>query len=238
MYILSTIWNILNTPFFGAFFGACFALLFGIIAYEYTKRREKWKIHNDAVVKAESLVNRHLNQISDNKYLLKGALEIYKKGFFSENVLTILENPVLSLDFHNLEIINNYLDYQSLVEKSNHDLEAWNHSNDRLFNAALSGVVPAKDINANRENIADKTKQTMNHLDDLISETYTFGAYVREFLKVDKRPRFALLKFTGKISISDELVAKEREKLVDESKKRSKEDYEKRLKKYQSNNDR
>lgn len=80
IYILSTIWNVLNTPFFGAFFGAFFAFVFGIMAYHYTKRREKWKIHHNAIVRAERLVNRHLNQISGNKHLLKGALETYKKG--------------------------------------------------------------------------------------------------------------------------------------------------------------
>lgn len=223
----------LNNAAVAAFLGSFSAFVFGIIAYDYTKRREKWARHHNATVKAEHLLShRHLNQISGNIYLLKGAIETYAKGAFSENVLSPIENPELLSEFHNIELVNTYADYQSLVEKVNHDLEGWNRSNERLFTAALSGAVPPDDIKLNRKNLAERTEEIKNHMEDLMEETYTTGAYIREFLKVDKRPRFARLKPTEKIKISPEKVKKEREKFVKESEETMQKDREGRLEKY------
>lgn len=226
--------NFLNNAGVGAFLGAFFAFIFGIVAYDYTKRREKWKLHHDTVVKAEYLINRHLNQISGNIFLLKGAMETYKKGIFSENVLSPVENPDFLHDFHNIEIINTYAGYQSLVEKVNHDLQGWNRSNDRMFTAALSGVVPPADIAKNRKHLSERTQEIINHMEDLMEETYTTGAYIREFLKVDKRPRFANLKTTEEIRITSRKIASEQKRFVKESEKTMKKDREGRLKKYKS----
>ena len=225
--------SLLNNAAFAAFLGSFTAFIFGIMAYDYTKRRERWKLHHDAVVKSERLVNRHLNQISGNIFLLNGALDTYSKGAFSENVLDQLDNPEISIDLHNLEIINIYEDYQALVEKVNHDLASWNRSNDRLFDAALSGKVPIADIDVNRKNLALRTQEIINHTKDLMEETYTIGAYIKEFLKVDKRPRFANLKQTEEIKITSKQIASERKRYVKESKEMMKKDRESRLKKYQ-----
>lgn len=218
---------------FAAFLGSFTAFIFGIVAYDYTKRRERWKLHHDAVVKFERLMNRHLNQISGNIFLLKGALDTYTKGAFSENMLNQLENPEISIDLHNPEVINVYEDYQALVEKVNHDLSSWNRSNDRLFNVALSGKVPVADIDVNRKHLAERTDQIIHHLEDLMEETYTTGACIREFIKVDKRPAFANLKSTLDIHIEPKDVTKERIKFVKESEETMKKDREGRLKKYQ-----
>jgi len=226
--------NFLNNVAVGAFLGAFFAFVFGIIAYDYTKRREKWKAHHDAVVKTERLLNRHLNRISANIHLLKGALEAYKKGSFSENSLSSVENIDLAIDFHNIEILNVYMDYQALVEMINNDLKSWNKSNDRQFTAALSGIVPHADIIVNRKHLASRTREIIRHLEDLMQETYTTGAYAREFLKFDKRARFAQLKPTEDIRISKDQVAAEREVFVKESEDMMKKDREGRLKKYKS----
>ena len=221
-----------NNTAVGAFLGSFSAFIFGIIAYGYTKRREKWKTHHDAVVKAEYLMNRHLNQIYRNIFLLKGALETYAKGAFSENVLSPIENPEFLHDFHNIEIINTYADYQSFVEKVNHDLEGWNRSNDRMFTAALSGKVPPPDIAVNIKHLAENTEEIIHHMEDLMEETYTMGAYIREFLKVDKRARLAYLKPTENIRITPEKVTAERIKFVKESEATMEKDREGRLKKY------
>lgn len=230
--LITKVANFFNNAAVGSFFGAFFAFIFGIIAYDYTKKREKWKLHHDTVVKAEYLVNRHLNQISGNIHLLKRAIETYSNGAFSENVLTPIENPDFLQDFHNIEVINTYADYQSMLESINHDLQGWNRSNNRMFTAALSGIVPPADVAKNRDHLAERTKEIASHLEDLMQETYTIGAYIREFLKFDKRPRFANLKKTEDIKVAAKLVAKEREKFVKESEETMKKDREGRLKKY------
>src|SRR3972149_10815612 len=98
--LLAKTTNFFNNSAVGAFLGAFFAFIFGIIAYDYTKRREKWKLHHDAVVKTEHLINRHLNRISGNIFLLKGAVNTYAKGAFSENELSPIENPDFLQNFH------------------------------------------------------------------------------------------------------------------------------------------
>ena len=225
--------SLLNNAAFAAFLGSFTAFIFGIVAYDYTKRRERWKLHHDAVVKSERLMNRHLNQIFGNIFLLNGALDTYTKGAFSENVLSELDNPEISIDLHNLEIINVYEDYQALVEKVNHDLASWNRSNDRLFDAALSGRVSTADIDVNRKNLASRTQEIIHHMEDLMEETYTTGAYIREFLKVDERPKFGNLEQTKEITITAKQITIERKKFVKESEETMKKDREGRLKKYQ-----
>lgn len=190
-------------------------------------------MHHDTLVKAEYLINRHLDQISGNIFLLESALDTYAKGAFSENVLNAIENPQLLHNFHNIELINNYANYQSLVEKVNHDLEVWNRSNDRLFTIALSGIVPTNDIDKNRENLSQRTKEIISHGKDLMDDAYTTGAYIREFLKVDKRPRFANLNITANIKIPLKKVVAERMIFVNKSKVTMQKDYEERLKKYE-----
>lgn len=224
--------NFFNNAGVGAFLGAFFAFGFGIVAYDYTKKRERWKLHHDAVVKAEYLINRHLNQISGSILLLKGAVEAYSKGVFSENILIPVENPNFLQDFYNLQIINTYANYQALLEKVNHDLESWNRSNDRMFTAALSGRISLADIRKNRANLSNRTEQIISHLEDLMNEAYTTGAYIRVFLKADKRPKFANLNQTANIKITTKQITAERKILVKESKENMKKDREGRLKKY------
>lgn len=221
-----------NNAAVGAFLGAFSAFIFGLIAYDYTKRREKWVAHHNALVKAENLMNRHLNGISNNVFLLKGSIEIFKKGAFSENELYPLDNPEDFIDFHNIHLRNIYLDYQSLLEKVNHDLVAWNRSNTRLFDAALSGKVDDKSIKINRDGLLERSKQIIQHLEDLMEETYTTGAYIRKFMAVDKRDRLARLFPTENIKLTDRQISKERKLFVKESKETMKKDRASRLSKY------
>ena len=216
----------------GAFLGSFTAFIFGIIAYDYTKKREKWVNHHNALVKTEQLINRHLDEITGNIFLLNGSIETYAKSAFSENELTPLENPDYMIDFHNIHLINTYQDYQALLEKVNHDLLAWNKSNDRLFNVALSGKVPPADIEANRQELSRRSKAIRNHLEDLLQEAYSTGAYIREFMKVNKRNFFARLGPTEKIELTSKQLKIERKKFVKESENTMKKDRKGRLSKY------
>jgi hypothetical protein len=216
----------------GAFLGSFTAFVFGILAYGYTKKREKWVTHHNALVKIEQLVNRHLNEITGNIFLLKGSIETYAKSAFSENELSPLENPDYMIDFHNINLINMYQDYQAFLEKVNHDLLAWNRSNDRLFNVALSGKVPPADIEANRKELSRRSKVIIRHLEDLLQETYSTGAFIREFMKVDKRDLFARLGPTEKIELTHKQLKIERNKFIKERENTMEKDRKGRLSKY------
>lgn len=216
----------------GAFVGSFSAFIFGLIAYDYTKRRDKWTVHHTALVIAENLINRQLNGISNNIFLLKGSIETFEKEAFSENELYPLDNPPDFIDFLNIDLRNEYLDYQSLVEKVNHDLISWNRSNIRLFDAALSGRVSDESIDINRKGLLQRSKQIVEHLEDLMQEAYTTGAYIRKFIAVDQRDILARLFKTANISLTDEEVDEERKKYIKESEETMEKDREGRLKKY------
>lgn len=232
MDILKTIDSIFNNASVSAFSGSFTAFIFGIIAYGYTKKREKWVSHHNALVKTEQLINRHLNEISDNIFLLKGSIKTYANNAFSENELNLLNNPDCMIEFQNIELINMYQDYQALLEKVNHDLQAWNKSNDRLFNVALSGKVSPADIEINRKELSRRSKEIIDHLKDLLQEAYTTGAYVREFMKIDKRDFLARLGPTKNINLTQKQLKAERRKFVNESKNTIARDRKGRLDKY------
>ena len=206
-----------------------FAFIFGIVAYDYTKRREKWKLHHDTVVRAEYLINKHLNQVSGNIHLIKKAVRTYKKGLLSVNSLKQLDNPELLTSFHNLEIIKKWNDYQSLVEMINHDLSGWNKFSEIMFSAAFSGAVSGNDFKFNIENIVALSEEMQENLEDLLEEIYDIGAYIRRFLKYDIRPRFAVLKYTERISVSGAEVSTERTVFVMESQETMQRDQKKRF---------
>ncbi|HWA51845.1 MAG TPA: hypothetical protein VG895_02235 [Patescibacteria group bacterium] len=221
-----------NNAAVGAAIGSFTAFIFGLIAYNYTKKREKWITHHNALVKTERLVNRHLNEITGNVFLLEGAIKTFEKDAFSENVLDPLESPDYMIDFHNLELVNTYQDYEALVDKVNHDLSAWNKSNERLFNVALSGKVPLADIDLNRKELTRRSREITSHLEDLLEESYTIGAYVRKFMAVDKPDFFGRLGPTERIKLTEQEISSERKKFVKESKDTIERDKNGRLSKY------
>lgn len=231
--ILESISTFFNNAAVGAFFGSFSAFIFGLIAYDYTKRREKWVTHHNALVKTEHHINRHFNDISGNIFLLKGSSITLAKGAFSENELSPLDNPDYMVDYHNIHLLNVYMDYQSLLEKANHDMLAWNKSTNRLFEVALSGKVDRISITKNRQELSRRTGEIISHLEDLMQSAYTTGAYIRKFMAVDKRDRLARLDLTANIKLTSEQVDKERKKLVQESERTMARDRTERLSKYE-----
>jgi len=94
---------------------------------------------------------------------------------------------------------------------------SWNRSNTRLFNFALSGKVNPRSIDVNRKELSKRTEQIIQHMEDLMQLTYTTGAYVRKFMTVDKRDKFARLSPTENIKLTSIQINEERKKFVQES---------------------
>lgn len=207
-----------NNTSVGAFLGAFSAFILGVVTYNYTKRREKWKLHHDGLVKTERLINQHLNEISVNIFLLKGAIEAMESGAFTENMLNLLDNTDYLVDAHNVSLISIYFDYRSLVVMCNHDMAGWNRSVDRLFTAVLSGKVKDSDIERNRQGLIKRSKSIIEFLKNLMEETYTTGAYIRKFMEIDKLDRFARLSRTEQLELTPKQIATERKIFVQESK--------------------
>lgn len=134
----------------GAFFGAFFAFMFGLITYYWTKWVERQKKDYDTMVKLEGVLNEHLNTFSRNEYLIHGSIDTLNKGAMTYNILRkyrLVEDVELS--FLDLDLINKYFEYRDSTNSLNNDFEVANKATDILREALLSGKVDHTAINFN-----------------------------------------------------------------------------------------
>ena len=126
----------------GAFFGAFFAFMFGLVTYYWTNWVERQKKDYDAMVKLEGVLNEHLNIFSRNEYLIHGSIDTLNKGAMTYNILRkyrLVEDIELSL--LDLDLINKYFDYRDSVNSLNNDFEVAKKASDILREVFLSGKV-------------------------------------------------------------------------------------------------
>lgn len=129
-----------NSQGFGAFLGAFFAFIFGLIAYVYDKKRERIVKHKNAVVELEYLLNEHLDYISRNQFLIRGTIEIFKKKHLTFNQFTLFRLiPDTELKLADLELINQSFTYRTLIERINSDLRSINKAIELVNSRDLTG---------------------------------------------------------------------------------------------------
>lgn len=220
--LLTSLWSWIvsatNTQAGGAFWGAVFTFIFAILTYRYTKRHEKWVTHRQATVLTEHLVNRHLNGIYDNMHLLEGSIATLKKtGGFTYNQLQPLQMPELAIDFHNLELINRYMNYEAEITKLNHDMETLNRATQKLWDVKLTGKQSEEDEKVSREHLIMQMQTIHKFMKMTVEETFTLGAYVRVFMRKDKFPLSSRLSRTANIKVTDAELQKEKERFKGES---------------------
>lgn len=136
----------------GAFFGAFFAFIFGLITYYWTKWVERQNKDYNAMVKLEGILNEHLNTLSRNEYLIHGSIATLKIGAMTYNILRkyrLVED--LELSFLDLDLINKYFEYRDSIEVHNHDFEVANKASDILREVFLSGKVNITAIHTNAQ---------------------------------------------------------------------------------------
>jgi hypothetical protein len=222
--------SFLNNAAVGAFLGAFFTFIFALWTYRYTKKHEFWMKHKRATVLTEHLMNRHLNEISDNAYLAEGSISLLSSENFTYNEFHQLPVPEIMIDFQNLDLINKYADYEADIHKLNNDMQSWNRANKGLWEALISGKI---DIESSKQNVSHLIKQAQmisRFLKATLEDTYSLGAYVRVFMRKDKFDRFGRLEKTNEIKLSDEEVTLERKDFIKQSKdtmKKSREKIEK-----------
>lgn len=134
----------------GAFFGAFFAFMFGLVTYYWTKWVERQKKDYNAIVKLEGVLNEHLNIFARNEYLIHGSIDTLNKGAMTYNILRkyrLVED--MELSFLDLDLINKYFEYRDSVNSLNNDFEVANKATDILRETLLSGKVDQAEINFN-----------------------------------------------------------------------------------------
>ena len=132
----STFWS----TFAGAFFGAAFAFLFGILTQWVTKRQDRFNRHRDAIVRLETLLNEHLDQISTCRATIEDSRRVLtSRHFTSRRFASFGLEPSLTKDFGTLDFINMYFGYSRYVVRLNADLEAFNRTIDQLERVVIGG---------------------------------------------------------------------------------------------------
>lgn len=136
----------------GAFFGAFFAFIFGLVTYYWAKWSERQSKDYNAMVKLEGVLNEHLNVLSRNEYLIHGSIETLKIGAMTYNILRkyrLVED--LELSFLDLDLINKYFEYRDSVNSLNNDFEVANKASDILREVFLSGKAGSEAVHTNAQ---------------------------------------------------------------------------------------
>lgn len=172
----------------GAFFGAFFAFIFGLLAFYVQKKRERWILHKNAVVEIEYLLNDHLDDIAANQYLMQGASETLKKGYFTYNIFNELRLPKddIRLRLADIDLINKFMEYQTSVNRLNNSMVSWNRANQLLRETILSGKIDMESIKKNQTHLLEQVNRLNGYAEQLSEDTTNLLSYIRVYLKKDK----------------------------------------------------
>ena len=172
----------------GAFLGAFFAFVFGLIAFYLQKKFERYWKYRNAIIKLEYLLNDHLNINAGNQYLLKGAIETLKRNKMTYTLLSQFKLAEdINLRIGDPEVLQEYVDYKGRAEKINHGMNTWQSLNEKLHQTIITnpGIAPVI-VNANIDQIQQQAESLCNFLISLDNKTKHFLAYIRIYLKKDK----------------------------------------------------
>lgn len=112
----------------GAFLGAFFAFLFGGLAFFIKNARDRFLVHQKAVIELEYLLWEHYDLNLRNKHQITNSINILKKkNHITYNRFYLLRIPSgLDLKLGDLDIINPYATYLQSVDRVNSSIEALN----------------------------------------------------------------------------------------------------------------
>lgn len=195
--------------FNGAFFGAFFAFVFGVVAYFVQKKFDRYFKHKNAVVEMEYVLQRHLDMLSTNEYLLRGAIKTISADKFTFTLLNSFPLPDnLALKLADLALINKYeMEYVGTVTRMNHSMQTWQSMNDKLHDAAISGVLKEQDKNVNQGYLVTQAIELIKFLKGMDEEAQYLVAYVRVFIKKDKYIwSLPIYKYRNKLERDEDIV--------------------------------
>lgn len=172
----------------GAFLGAFFAFVFGLIAFYLQKKFERYWKHKNAVVEIEHLLNNHLNQNAGNKYLLRGAISTLQRNHMTYTLLTSLRLPEdINLRIGDIDILNKYQDYEEPTIKVNHGMKAWQGLNEQLQKSIINNLnLPAPIVHKNMEQIQKQAEELLKFAIGLDEDTKYLLSYIRIYMRKDK----------------------------------------------------
>ena len=209
-----------TSSFWGAFWGASLAFLFGLLTYIITKRRERFIQHKNALVKLNKVLNEHLNNLSALKSIITDNQIIIRQNKVPMHRLIELTIPDnLDMEIGSVDLINKFFNYKLSIDNLNFNTKSINHTLMRLEDLFINGQQLADENFRLVENILtdfinklpkfneDTTKLvliTRIHLNKLRNKnTFIYGVYNTQWEQ----------------DISTEDTKKEREKFLKEVEK-------------------
>ncbi len=172
----------------GAFLGAFFAFIFGLITFYLQKKFERYWKHKNAVVEIEQLLNDHLNNSAANQYLLHGAVNTLKKQNMTYTLLNQFRIPEdIELKIGDLDLLNRYSEYKEPVTKLNHGMSVWQGINEQSQHTVIiNPSMPAPIVHKNMAYIQNQAEALLKFLLGLDEDTKRFLAFIRIYMKKDK----------------------------------------------------
>lgn len=226
----NSLMNNLIVEFFSNFFSQFLAFASGLLVAYLSKKRERYGIHQKAMVRLEYLLAKHQDRISRLVSTLEGSINILEKGILTYNkfsYLNILES--IELELANIHLINDTANYWLSVERVNHDLDSANRMIEVLQQIGVSGIKPHPNNFIHLVAQMGKLKQYLETI--FLSENIELNSQVRELLAIDKKTS-EITRLTKRYNIDNLQISKRKissisKKIHNEIKKRSKIDEEK-----------
>ena len=206
----------LSPEFIGAFSGAFFAFVFGIVSYRIIKRYERFIQHRNALVSLERLLNEHIDLIGLNRTVALNTQRILEAHRLTHNRL--LELPVrkeLNTELGSLDIANRYFSYERGIHRTNVDSQSLNYTLTRFEDVMVGGGVLAGE---NWHYITGAFAQIPQHMNKLEKETKELLSLTRIHIArlAGKGIWYANAQKEWSVDITDEELKKEMAKLEEE----------------------
>lgn len=200
-----------SSDFWGAFTGAFFAFVFGLLTYVVTKRRERFVQHKNAIVRINNILNRHLNDLSIiNEFVINNE-KILSMGRVPTNRLFHLKLPEdIELEIANKDLINKVFGYRLSTDQLNLNIDSVNHSLTRIEDLFINGqtILPE-----NFNYIRDTLNKFAEHIPKLIEEVMQLVTLLRvHHIKLERKNTFISGVFNNKwdLNIKKETLERER----------------------------
>ena len=170
--------SVFTSPeFIGAFSGAFFAFIFGIISYRIIKRYERLIQHKGALVQLERLLNEHIDLIGLNRTVALNTQSLLNSHHLTRN--RFVELPLqreLNTSLGSLELVNKYFSYERSITRINIDTQSLNYTLLRFEDVMIGGRVLEAE---NWHYVTGANAQIPGFMNKIESETRELLALVR-----------------------------------------------------------
>ena len=209
--------NSFFTGIVGPIIGALVAGIVGLFTEWVRERRNRYSKHKDALVRLETLLNEHLDQISIYRTIIDNARDVLEKHHFtSRRFLPFILDPSIRTDLATLDFINSYFSYTRYITRLNTDFDSFNRTLDQMELAAVNGQpLPKENFDALLSGLSDLSQETHNHDQQAIRLLVRVRIYLAK-AKLLNKFWYPLMTKDWRLPITQDEIERETERLKGE----------------------